>query len=542
MYKVLIVDDEVLVRVGLKTTIDWEANGFTVVAEASNGEQGFEQYKKHLPDVIITDIKMPKKDGLWLVEEVRKENKNAKILVLTCYDEFSYARKALKFGADDYILKSEVEDEELVAVMQSIKRKIDEYNKKRHIQVKDLMNINYVKRSILIDMIKADFNIDADLAERCRSVDFPVTDTKLAFACVSICENAGQANRDLNPMKQTDNAVLNILSDLLAEKDIEYVFIYHEKEYVFFLSSPTISGAEINRLFAAAANSVRQYFDCSLNIVYTDTFGDMNDSRIIYKDFIGKSQILFYKGETSYYLSDINSISFCEPNVFSLKKLHNRKIIEAIGQEDTAEAKALINESGCYFEQNNVIPSIAKIFYTNLMGDIFSSYGLFLENSKSIHNQQYYHYQIETSDHFQGIMQLLTDFISRVIDEIKQMRFTNSKLLVNRALNFIHCHYEEKISLEDVARELHLSKQYLCNTFKKETGENMSLYINKLRIEKAKNMLLESEVRIKEIFEAVGYSNQQYFSKVFKKITGMTIMEYKENKVPRQSVKKAGIQ
>ena len=127
MYKVLIVDDEVLVRVGLKTTIDWEANGFMVVSEASNGEQGYEQYKKHIPDVIITDIKMPKKDGLWLVEKVRKENKSTIILVLTCYDEFSYARKALKFGADDYILKSEVEDEELVAVMQSVKKKIEVY-------------------------------------------------------------------------------------------------------------------------------------------------------------------------------------------------------------------------------------------------------------------------------------------------------------------------------------------------------------------------------------------------------------------------------
>jgi two-component system response regulator YesN len=90
MYKDLIVDDEVLVRVGLKTTIDWEAVGFTVAAEASNGEQGYEQYKKHLPDVIITDIKMPKKDGLWLIEQVRKEDTHVKILVLTVYDEFSF--------------------------------------------------------------------------------------------------------------------------------------------------------------------------------------------------------------------------------------------------------------------------------------------------------------------------------------------------------------------------------------------------------------------------------------------------------------------
>ncbi len=534
MYKVLIVDDEVLVRVGLKTTIDWEANGFTVVAEASNGEQGYEQYKKHQPDVIITDIKMPKKDGLWLVEEVRKENRNTNILVLTCYDEFSYARKALKFGADDYILKSEVEDEELVAVMQSIKKKIDEYNKKKHIQVKDLLNINYVKRSIFVDMVKNDFKMDEDMLERCRNIEFPVMGSRLAFVCVSINDNGYSAGNEPNPLKRTDDAVLNILTDLFAEKDIEYLFMHHDKEDVFLLSSPGLSSIEINRIFTTAADSVKQYFDCILNIVCTDTFDSIAACRGIYKDFAEKAQILFYKEQVAVYLSRTDRISFSEPNVFSLKKLHNKQVVEAIGQEDTFTAMKLMNEISSYFVENNVIPGIVKIFYTNLVGDIFSSYGLFLENSKQIQNQQYYHYQIESSSHMKELKGLLNDFIGKVIDEITHMRCTNSKLLINKALNYINSHYQEKISLDDVAKELHLSKQYLCNTFKKETGENMSLYINKLRIDKAKELLLEPDGRIKEIFEEVGYSNQQYFSKVFKKITGITIMEYKERKTQRQ--------
>ena len=125
MFKVMIVDDEVLVRVGLKTTIDWEAIGFTIVSEAANGEQAYENYLKYRPDVIITDIKMPKQDGIWLVEKIRKEDADARILVLTCYDEFTFVRKALKAGANDYILKSEIEDEELIRLMLSLKEKMD---------------------------------------------------------------------------------------------------------------------------------------------------------------------------------------------------------------------------------------------------------------------------------------------------------------------------------------------------------------------------------------------------------------------------------
>lgn len=528
MYKVLIVDDEVLVRVGLKTTIDWEANGFSVVAEAPNGEQGFEQYRKHMPDVIITDIRMPKKDGLWLVEEVRKENRNVKILVLTCYDEFSYARKALKLGADDYILKSEVEDEELISVIQALKKKIDDYNRVKHIEVQDLMNINYVKRSIFADMIKAGFNIDPDMAERCAGIEFPLSGTSLAFARISIGNAPDGENR--NPEGHVENAVLNTLIDLLSERDIKYIYTNFESGYVFLLASPLLSETELSRFFSTASDSIKRYFDHPLNAVFTGPVSDVKDCGGLYKSFMEKSQILFYKNNANPFISGLNGIHFGEPNVFNLKKRFNREIIEVIGQEDIAAAKELLAETHGYFEGDNVSPSIVRIFYSNLIGDIFSSYGLILENSKTISNQQYYHYQIENSLQLQDMKTLLLDFLTMAIGEIRHMRFNNSRLLINRALNYINSHYEEKISLEDVARELHLSKQYLCNTFKKETGENMSLYINKLRIEKAKKLLLEQDGRIKEIFEDVGYSNQQYFSKVFKRITGMTIMEYKENR------------
>lgn len=533
MYKVLIVDDEVLVRVGLKTTIDWEANGFTVVAEASNGEQGYEQYKKHMPDVIITDIKMPKKDGLWLVEEVRKENQHAKILVLTCYDDFAYARKALKIGADDYILKSEVEDEELVAVMQSIKKKIDISNKAKHFKDKELKNKNDIKRSIFVDLIKSDFDFDANLADRCSSIEFPITDTKFAFASILISDNKHELSAEPNPLKQTNNAVLNILLDLFAERSVDYIYIHQSGRFVLFLSSQILNGSELYRMLNSVSNSAKQYFDCYLNVVYTDIFDDMKQAAAVYKDFAEKEQILFYKNEASFFMANTDNISFKEPNVFYLKKEHNKKFIEAISAENVVRTNELIHELDCYFEQDNVNPKIVKIFYSNLMGDIFSSYGLFLENSKAFKNHEYYHYQIENSEHLQSIMQLLTDFMGKVINEIKQMRHANSKVLINRALNFIQYHYDEKISLDDVAQKLHLSKHYLCNAFRKATGENMSLYINKLRIEKAKRLLLESDGRVKEIFEEVGYSNQQYFSKVFKKITGMTIMEYKESKLSK---------
>lgn len=530
MYKVLIIDDEVLVRVGLKTTIDWEEIGFTVVAEASNGEQGYEQYKKHIPDVIITDIKMPKKDGLWLIEEIRKENQEAKILVLTCFDEFSYVRKALKAGANDYILKSEVEDEELRAVMESIKNKIDKRNKITKIQNKAKTNRNAIKRSLLNDMIKADFNFDDKIIERCAGEGFSITNTKFAFANIAMSEESIENISEKKSLRRINNAIVHIIIDQLVDKDIEYIYNNFMKKYMFLMSSPLLDIAQLKRIFTSVSNAAKQYFDIPLNIVYTNPFDDIKKVPIIYNDCVEKAQILFYNNEKSSFIVNTEDISFENANVFDLKKKYNKIFNEYIGQENFDNTEKLIYEVSDYFNKNNINPRIVKIFYSNLIGDIFHSYKQFFEGSEEIKNYEYYHYKIVNSENLRSIVNLLLDFTGKVIAEIGIVKYSSSKLITSRALNFIDNNYDQKISLEDVAAELNLSKHYLCNIFKKEKGETMSLYINKLRIEKAKKMLLKTDLKIKEIFEEVGYSNQQYFSKVFKKITGMTIMEYRENK------------
>jgi two-component system, response regulator YesN len=531
MYKVLIVDDELLVRVGLKTTIDWTANGFKVVAEASNGEEAYEQYKKYMPDVIITDIKMPKKDGLWLVEEIRKENRHAKILVLTCHDEFYYARKALQVGANDYLLKFEIEDDELMEVMQSIKKSMDAENQSKSLNVNSVLNRNDIKKAIFADMIKFRFNIDANLSERCAGIEFPLINTKFAFLSVAINDSLDDTRIEAIQYNQRNRAIRNIFLNLFAERSIECIYSHLTKRYTFFLSSPSLNETEMRKMLETAMNSVKQYFDCSLNIVYTDVFNNILDAQSVYEIFEYKAQILFYKNKASYYLSNLSNISLSEPKILNLVKEYDKQLMEAIGQESLEMTQALINRANSYFEQHTVNPKLVKIFWSKLIGNIFSNYGLFIENNKVIDNLEQYHHQVEVSEHIKGTTYLLMEFTTKVIDSIKNMKYINSKLLINRALNYIDNHYDEKLSLEDVAKKLHLSKHYLCNAFKKATGENMSLYINKLRIEKAKRLLMESDGRAKEIFEEVGYSNQQYFSKVFKKITGMTIMEYKEHKL-----------
>lgn len=125
MYKIMIVDDEMLVRIGVKSLINWQELGFEIVAEASNGQNAYEKYVALKPDIVITDIKMPKQDGIWLAKKIKENNPNTEIIFLTCYDDFSFAKEAIRLKVADYILKAEMEEEELKKILLEKKKKLD---------------------------------------------------------------------------------------------------------------------------------------------------------------------------------------------------------------------------------------------------------------------------------------------------------------------------------------------------------------------------------------------------------------------------------
>lgn len=125
----MIVDDEIFIRIGLRSMIDWEQIGFEIIGEAGNGEAGFEKFLALKPDLVFTDIKMPKKDGFWLIEQIKAVDEQVEIILLTAYDKFQYVRKALKLQIFDYLLKAEMEEEFILQLMVAKKEEMDKKKK-----------------------------------------------------------------------------------------------------------------------------------------------------------------------------------------------------------------------------------------------------------------------------------------------------------------------------------------------------------------------------------------------------------------------------
>lgn len=146
MKKVLIADDEMLVRIGLKSTINWKENGYIVVGEAKNGKECIDIFNKYNADILITDIKMPIVNGLDLIQTLKKKKENLKSIILTHYDDFNYAKEAIKLGASDYILKSNLTSENLLQILNKLSKEIDK--EKIHIVSEEINTPNESSDSI----------------------------------------------------------------------------------------------------------------------------------------------------------------------------------------------------------------------------------------------------------------------------------------------------------------------------------------------------------------------------------------------------------
>ncbi|OJV64592.1 MAG: hypothetical protein BGO41_13375 [Clostridiales bacterium 38-18] len=523
MYKVLIVDDEVLVRIGLKNTIDWEEIGFTVVGEASNGEQGYAQFLKLNPDVVITDIKMPKQDGLWLTDKIHKENKDTKILVLTCYDEFQFARTALKNGATDYMLKSEIVDDELIALMKRFKTTLDDSSAGQSVIPNKHHNQNAIKRSLLNDLIKVKFNFDEKLLFRFEEQNFQLSNTKYAFI------NLELKLKDQKNAKQISETTVNLIIDQLNEKGIQYLFNGYMDEHLFLISSADLTLSTISRMASAVQNGVVQYFDIAINLIYTNAFTEADALLSHYALLMEKSEMLFYVPSGESLIENTDHIRVLSGNTHELKLKTTAQFVDNIGQENLEGILHTIDEVLDLFRQKCYPPRIAKVFMTQLVGELYNVFQYLFDAPEVAFSYSAFHESVMKSKHVSELKNIVTDLFKTLINELSYIRDHQSRYIIKQAINFVEQNYDQNISLEDVAKELSLSKQYVCSVFKRETGQNLSTFINQVRIDKAKQFLVNPAYRNKDIYAMVGYSNQQYFTRVFKKMTGMTTSEWQKH-------------
>lgn len=527
MYRVMIVDDEILVRVGLKSTIDWRGHGFEIIAEAPNGEAAWEQFQDKLPEVVLTDIKMPKMDGLQLTERIKALRPETKVVILTCHDEFAFARDALKKGADNYVLKSEVEDEELVKLIDGIRLQLDA--EAGGARPAGRPSRRETGEQLLADLLSGMPMASSELAKRLGEAGGDISFQSWLPVLMRKDVPDSAVREDESDAARIHAGVMNLLGDMFGEREL--FFLSQDgrasvRLVIGLKSASAEAGQEAVLQLRRVMEAIRTYLNLNVSAVVGTPFRALQDCGAMLEACSEASTGLFY-AEPDEALPITDMVS--EPGFDVSEYIHvcREWLISQLTQDSWDDAMGVLSGMDAELRRCRPDPKQLRIALVTMINEIRDEYRTVIGDAYEKTGYANDVYLILNAVRLSDVSAVLRRIIGGWHGIIRQFG-QHSNQLVHQAVLFIESNIGRKISLESVAEEISLSKSYMCTLFKRETGENMSAFINRLRVEKAMELLRNRDCKVKEIYDTVGFSDPQYFSRVFKKVTGISVMEYRQ--------------
>ena len=520
MYQVLIVDDEPIVKIALQSMLNWEELGFHICTTASNEKEALEAAERFEPDLIICDLKMPVLDGIGLIHTAKEKGMDCEFLVISNYEDFNFVRTALVLGAFDYILKVSISPEDLTEQLKKIRSKLDGRQSVKTNSFKTASISRQQKHGAWRDFFIHPSYTSKELFQTTGLSFQPAdcTDT------LSICQISFDWYIQRSELPSSDlirstlkNALEQIQSRIIIFLDDTNILLLVPDSQLN-LHQNTISGlcARISQLFG-------YYMSLAPSILYQSGLASLEDARRAYHDFQPILKLNFYGP-----LGIVNAVSVkaAVPPAIPYKKLSSQ-IQEYTGEDQIHFAFQEITTFLNQCRNRQISPEDAIQYCIRLLDNL--EYHI-PGGTSPIHEQL-----ADLADSMrkaQRIEDLLRDiaaalpliFSPKTQEDVKNSGFS---LEVSQAISYIEKHYDSKISLASIADYVGLSSSYLCRVFKEETGLNINTYINNLRMSKAVVLLGNKNSYIKEVAVSVGFDDQLYFSRLFKKYYGVTPSQYR---------------
>ncbi len=527
-YRTIIADDEPLVLIGLNDMIDWASEGFEIVGQARNGKVLEEEIEKHDPDLVISDIKMPVETGIEVLERIRAKGKSLPLFIfLTSFEEFDLIKKAMNLEALDYIVKLELDKTQLLEALKKARDKIraikganDEddlaFNEKQ------LLQERYFMRQL--------FSIDVhDLDAKALDIDLDADAFAVSYISFSdlLTQNGG-LSRFYSAYRLIEETVNRYTKCYLIQLDyghIAAIFPFSEKQRAGYRSY-------ISTAFKAAALSIKDYFSLSVKISTGPLVGSidlLSDSFFKAKLLFtsregGKDEMLFFDYSENKDLNvsapDFDTLGFTkafgELNAELLKE-NIDKVIDSLKAPTVTKIHAMEIASSILYMAITLVPDAEKC-----LEEIFPE-------EENIFSYRQLYQAVSTMDIIKWLERLCSGFSSIFNERRQDYRLQT----IQKVQAYIRENVDKRLTLKDVASVFGYSQNYLSSLFGKYAGLSFIDYVNKCKIEKAKNMLSNPNTMIYEVATRLGFDSQFYFSKVFKKIEGISPTAY-QNKIKRK--------
>ncbi|SMQ63194.1 two-component system, response regulator YesN [Bacillus sp. OV166] len=509
--RILIVDDEPLVRIGIKSSIDWQSYDMNIVGEAGDGEEAIQLMLERNPDLVLLDIKMPKKDGLEVLLEMKERGIDSKVIILSSFDDLETVKRAMKLGADDYFHKPNMNDQEILKVVSKIQKDLSiEQTEKEITYSHGSKPKEVLVKNLLLGKIDA-----------VEQLHLKRNNISVVLFKVKNYKKILERYRD-NKVDLLQNSILNLLTELLAKhKEVEFLQLEDNLFSLIFSNSEIKSKQGTYTFIYEKANNINQALKRFLNIetVYgisepTDRLRDIKNAFQQAKHALGHG---FYDANHPiFYFQKFEDVSANEQEetfIKIMKKELREENYEKFLNTLTAWEQFLQSK------QKHGKDEVAKI-YEGLLFMVEETYEYLGYSDKLEH--------IETFEE-------LSVFYHQLFEAIFSVRGTNKNKgyspIIKSILDYLEINYDKSISLKSLGEEFLVSPNYISRLFKKEVEKGLFDYLNEIRIQKAKSLLKDYKLKIYEIAERVGFKSQVHFAIVFQKYEGMSPKDFRKEKV-----------
>ena len=510
MIKTFIVDDDIAMLKGLRQIIPWEKYGFEIVGQGVNGEDALTQIKVIKPDLLITDISMPVMDGLELIRKSKAILPELKTIILTCHEDFNYAKEAVQLEADDYVIKLTLTAEELLLILNRIKEKHLSYKEKENKRLQ--MNQEFHKnrhgliRTFFSDIISYPRLNRGDLTQKAAALGLRLPEKYYRVIGIFIDNfELDLMNCPVNDENLVHFALINILEECLAAYENKTFFIYRSDTIILLLWDNTqeayVSKSIKDKLSLFQVKS-KDYLKLSISHCIGNTYNQLSELGEGINDTLMMRDLYFYGNSSTFKPLPDNVAQALRHKLKEALSTHNHEVI-------ITEAEHILE----LFDVRKYNPKDTKLFFQALMKDI-EVYALTNDISLNL--------VYPVADLFDTYKKILMDIFDEYFKRLNDRVQSVSRQEIQDVLTYIESNLEKAVTLESMADYIGMNSSYFSRLFKQETGSSFSDYLNHLRIKRADQLLVQTDMSLENIAQAVGMGSASYFCRAYKKATGQT--------------------
>ncbi|SDN87774.1 response regulator transcription factor [Alkalicoccus daliensis] len=538
MWKVVIIDDDDKVLRGMKKIIPWKQLSCEWAGEARNGQEGLELIKQVKPDLIITDIYMPVMNGLEMIENLRQEDIHSRVIILSGYNDFEYARRAMKLNIDDYLSKpsspdtiNEVLEESIAKLEKEVSERIEVFDLREKVKMYEPL----VEKEWIKSIVTGTNTHAASLPPAANRITEKWDQQHHVVITLTYDHSLEESSFFRSDWYLFRFSAENVIKDSVLPyfEDMHYIELHSHQTALcihFYPGSHQNYEQELAELQQTLVKNFETYFGIHAVTSAGKIKSDWREMSASMKEAfaeISTGSLLHPVNKTAPEQNpEIALVEESQRDLWSNSMEAKQKMSEAIRYADIKNAEAVIDS---IYEQHKETPFDPR---ENLRLGIevwtiitYSLYDIGIKIDEMFSEKFDFHRELAKAGNWMEFRSYLHRVVHHICENQQWDENLKHRQLVEQMLAYIQKNISENITLQDIADELLISRNYLGQIFKKIVGESFKNYLTRVRMEKAKKMIQEGSYLIYEISEQVGFTNPAYFTSTFKKYTGYTPTE-----------------